>query len=174
MSPAVIGATLMVLTRCLTMEDAYRAIDWRSIFLIAGMLPLGTAMLDSGAAQYLAQLTMQYVGPLGPWWVIGGLYVITAAGTMIMPNAALAVLMSPIVLSACADLGIEPQTAMMAVAMAASASFASPISHPANILVMGPGGYRFGDYLRLGLPLTVVVFVTVMALLPLLWPLTPV
>ena len=171
---AVIGATLMVLTQCLTMEDAYRAIDWRSIFLIAGMLPLGNAMLDSGAAQYLAQLTMQYVGPLGPWWVIGGLYVIAAAGTMIMPNAALAVLMSPIVLSACADLGIEPQTAMMAVAMAASASFASPISHPANILVMGPGGYRFGDYLRLGLPLTVVVFVTVMVLLPWLWPLTPV
>ena len=171
---AVIGATLMVLTQCLTMEDAYRAIDWRSIFLIAGMLPLGNAMLDSGAAQFLAQLTMQYVGPLGPWWVIGGLYVITAAGTMIMPNAALAVLMSPIVLSACADMGIEPQTAMMAVAMAASASFASPISHPANILVMGPGGYRFGDYLRLGLPLTVVVFVTVMVLLPLLWPLTPV
>ena len=171
---AVIGATLMVLTQCLTMEDAYRAIDWRSIFLIAGMLPLGNAMLDSGAAQYLAQLTMQYVGPLGPWWVIGGLYVIAAAGTMIMPNAALAVLMSPIVLSACADLGIAPQTAMMAVAMAASASFASPISHPANILVMGPGGYRFGDYLRLGLPLTVVVFVTVMVLLPWLWPLTPV
>ena len=171
---AVIGATLMVLTQCLTMEDAYRSIDWRSIFLIAGMLPLGNAMLDSGAAQFLAQLTMQYVGPLGPWWVIGGLYAITAAGTMIMPNAALAVLMSPIVLSACADLGIEPQTAMMAVAMAASASFASPISHPANILVMGPGGYRFGDYLRLGLPLTVVVFVTVMVLLPLLWPLTPV
>ena len=92
---------------------------------------------------------------------------------MIIPTAALVVLMSPVVLSACADLGIAPQTAMMAVAMAASASFTSPISHPANILVMGPGGYRFGDYIRLGLPLTVVVFVTVMALLPLLWPLTP-
>ena len=170
---AVIGATLMVLSQCLTMEDAYRAIDWRAIFLIAGMLPLGTAMLESGAAAYLAQLTMQYVGPLGPWWVIGGLYIITAAGTLIMPNAALAVVISPIVLSACADLGIAPQTAMMAVAMAASASFASPISHPANLLVMGPGGYRFGDYLRLGLPLTVVVFVTVMVLLPLIWPLTP-
>ena len=171
---AVIGATLMVLSQCLTMEDAYRAIDWRAIFLIAGMLPLGTAMQESGAAQLLAQLTMQYVGPLGPWWVIAGLYVITAAGTMIIPTAALVVLMSPIVLSACADLGIAPHTAMMAVAMAASASFTSPISHPANILIMGPGGYRFGDYLRLGVPLTVVVFVTVMVLLPLFWPLTPV
>ena len=171
---AVIGATLMVLSQCLTMEDAYRAIDWRAIFLIAGMLPLGTAMQESGAAQLLAQLTMQYVGPLGPWWVIAGLYVVTAAGTMIIPTAALVVLMSPIVLSACADLGIAPHTAMMAVAMAASASFTSPISHPANILIMGPGGYRFGDYLRLGVPLTVVVFVTVMVLLPLFWPLTPV
>ena len=136
---AVIGATLMVISQCLTMEDAYRAIDWRAIFLIAGMLPLGTAMQESGAAQLLAQLTMQYVGPLGPWWVIAGLYVVTAAGTMIIPTAALVVLMSPIVLSACADLGIAPHTAMMAVAMAASASFTSPISHPANILIMGPG-----------------------------------
>ena len=171
---AVIGATLMVLSQCLTMEEAYRAIDWRAIFLIAGMLPLGTVMQESGAAQYLAQLTMQFLGPLGPWWVIGGLYVVTAAGTMIIPTAALVVLMSPVVLSACADLGIAPHTAMMAVAMAASASFTSPISHPANILVMGPGGYRFGDYLKLGLPLTVVVFIVVMLLLPLLWPLTAV
>ena len=171
---AVIGATLMVLSRCLTMEQAYRAIDWRAIFLIAGMLPLGTAMQESGAAQFLAQLTMQVFGPLGPWWVIGGLYVVTAAGTMIIPTAALVVLMSPIVLSTCADLGIAPHTAMMAVAMAASASFTSPISHPANILVMGPGGYRFADYLKLGLPLTVVVFIAVMLLLPLLWPLTPI
>jgi len=171
---AIIGGTLMVLTRCLTMEEAYRAIDWRAIFLIAGMLPLGTAMEQSGAAEFLAQQTMNLLGPMGPWWVIAGLYLITAAGTMIIPTAALVVLMSPIVLSASADLGIAPQTAMMAVAMAASASFTSPISHPANILVMGPGGYKFADYIRLGLPLTIVVFITVMLMLPLLWPLSPV
>ena len=171
---AIIGGTLMVQTRCLTMEEAYRAIDWRAIFLIAGMLPLGTAMEQSGAAEFLAQQTMYLLGPMGPWWVIAGLYLITAAGTMIIPTAALVVLMSPIVLSASADLGIAPQTAMMAVAMAASASFTSPISHPANILVMGPGGYKFSDYIRLGLPLTIVVFITVMLLLPLIWPLTPV
>jgi di/tricarboxylate transporter len=169
---AVIGATLMILTRCLSMDEAYRAIDWRAIFLIAGMLPLGTAMEQTGAAALLAEQTMNVLGPLGPWWVIGGLYLITAAGTMIIPTAALVVLMSPIVLSASADLGVEPHTAMMAVAMAASASFTSPISHPANILVMGPGGYRFVDYLKLGLPLTAVVFVTVMLLLPIVWPLS--
>ena len=81
--------------------------------------------------------------------------------------------MSPIVLSAMADLGLAPETAMMAIAMAASASFTSPISHPANILVMGPGGYRFVDYLKIGVPLTLIIFVTVMVLLPIFWPLVP-
>jgi di/tricarboxylate transporter len=81
--------------------------------------------------------------------------------------------MSPIVLSAMSDMGLAPETAMMAIAMAASASFTSPISHPANILVMGPGGYRFVDYLKVGVPLTIIVFVAVMILLPILWPLTP-
>ena len=93
---------------------------------------------------------------------------------MIIPTAALVVLMSPIVLSAMSEMGLQPETAMMAVAMAASASFTSPISHPANILVMGPGGYRFVDYLKVGVPLTIVVFITVMVLLPILWPLAPI
>ena len=168
---AVIGGTIMVLTGCLNMEQAYRAIDWRAIFLIAGMLPLGTAMQETGAATYLAGQVMNFLGDAGPWPVIMGLYILTAMATMIIPTAALVVLMSPIVLSAMGDLGVRPETAMMAVAMAASASFTSPISHPANILVMGPGGYRFVDYLKVGVPLTIVVFIAVMILLPILWPL---
>ncbi len=168
---AVLGATAMVVTRCLDMEDAYRAIDWRAIFLIAGMLPLGVAMSDSGAAAFLANGLLVALGPLGPWPVIAGLYLVTSLATMIIPTAALVVLMSPIVLTSCQVLGIAPQTAMMAVAMAASASFTSPVSHPANVLVMGPGGYRFTDYLRLGVPLTVVVFAIVMLVLPVFWPL---
>jgi di/tricarboxylate transporter len=171
---AVVGGSIMVLTGCLNMEQAYRAIDWRAIFLIAGMLPLGTAMQESGAASYLASQVMILLGDAGPWPVIGGLYFITALATMIIPTAALVVLMSPIVLSAMGDLGLAPETAMMAIAMAASASFTSPISHPANILVMGPGGYRFVDYLKIGIPLTLVIFVTVMFLLPIFWPLVPV
>ena len=171
---AVVGCSIMVLTGCLNMEQAYHAIDWRAIFLIAGMLPLGTAMQDSGAAAFLAGQVMELLGDAGPWPVIMGLYVLTAAATMIIPTAALVVLMSPIVLSAMADLGLSPETAMMAIAMAASASFTSPISHPANILVMGPGGYRFVDYIKLGVPLTILVFVMVMILLPILWPLTAV
>ena len=171
---AVVGGTIMVLTGCLNMEQAYRAIDWRAIFLIAGMLPLGIAMQDTGAATYLADQVMRFLGDAGPWPVIVGLYILTAAATMIIPTAALVVLMSPIVMSAMNDMGFQPETAMMAVAMAASASFTSPISHPANILVMGPGGYRFVDYLKVGVPLTIVVFIAVMLLLPILWPLQPV
>jgi len=168
---AVVGGSIMVLTGCLNMEQAYRAIDWRAIFLIAGMLPLGTAMQETGAATYLAGQVMALLGDAGPWPVIMGLYILTAMATMIIPTAALVVLMSPIVLSAMGDMGLQPETAMMAVAMAASASFTSPISHPANILVMGPGSYRFIDYLKVGVPLTIVVFIAVMVLLPIIWPL---
>jgi di/tricarboxylate transporter len=168
---AVIGAALMVASRCLTMEEAYRAIDWKSVFLIAGMLPLGIAMSTTGAASYVAEHVLAITGSLGPWGVIFGIYLVTALATMIVPTAALVVLMAPIALKAAADLGVSPQTVMMAVAIAASASFASPISHPANILVMGPGGYRFRDYVKLGLPLTVVVLLVTLLLLPVVWPL---
>ena len=170
---AVVGGSFMVLTGCLTMEQAYRAIDWRAIFLIAGMLPLGIAMQETGAAEYLAAQVMDLLGDAGPWSVIAALYIVTAMATMIIPTAALVVLMSPIVLSAMSEMGLAPETAMMAIAMAASASFTSPISHPANILVMGPGGYRFVDYIKIGIPLTLIVFITVMLLLPIFWPLTP-
>jgi len=170
---AVVGGSVMILTGCLSMEQAYRAIDWRAIFLIAGMLPLGTAMQDSGAASWLAAQVMNLLGDAGPWPVIVGLYLLTALATIVIPAAALVVLMSPIVLSAMAEMGFAPQTAMMAIAMAA-ASFMSPISHPANILIMGPGGYRFVDYLKVGVPLTLVVFLAAMVLVPWLWPLTPV
>ena len=170
---ALIGATLMVLIRCLSMEDAYRAIDWRAVFLIAGMLPLGTALANTGAAHLLAGTAVDLLGAFGPWYVIGGLYLVTALATMIVPTAALVVLMSPVALSASASLGIAPTTAMMAMAMAASASFTSPISHPANILIMGPGNYRFRDYIRAGGMLTLIVFGVVMLLLPVFWPLQP-
>jgi di/tricarboxylate transporter len=168
---AVTGATLMVLTRCLNMEQAYRSIDWRSVFLIAGMLPLGIAMQSSGAAEFLAGGLLALLGPYGPWPVIAGLYVCTALATLTIPTSALVLLMTPIALSAAADLGISPLAPVMAIAIAAAASFASPVAHPANVLVMGPGGYRFVDYVKLGAPLTLLVFALTMLLLPLVWPL---
>jgi di/tricarboxylate transporter len=169
----VIGAAFMVLTKCLTMEEAYRYIEWKAVFLIAGMLPLGTALDKSGAAQLLAESVVGLLGPFGPYGVLLGLLVITFIGTSIIPTAALVVLMVPIALNTAAGLGISPHALMMGIAMAASSSFTSPISHPANVLVMGPGGYRFIDYLKVGIPLTIVVLVVLMLILPIFWPLTP-
>jgi di/tricarboxylate transporter len=170
---AVVGATLMVLTRCLTMEEAYRYIEWPAVFLIAGMLPLGIALEQTGAALFLAERVIAVVGGLGPRAVIAGIFILTSIATQIIPTAALVVLMAPIALNTAADLGMSPLALMMTVAMAASASFSSPVSHPANVLVMGPGGYRFVDYLKVGLPLTLVVLALVVLLVPVFWPLFP-
>ncbi len=168
---AVAGIALMVLTGCLKMEEAYRAIEWRSVFLIAGMLPLGTAMQQTGAASLMANGVMSVFGPFGPWAMIAGLYLLTATLTIAIHPAALVVIMSPVALEASASLGISPQTTMMAIAIAAAAVFMSPVSHAANLLVMGPGGYRFSDYIKLGLPMTLIVMAVAMLLLPVIWPL---
>ncbi len=168
---AVVGAALMVLTRCLNMEEAYRFIEWKAVFLIAGMLPLGTALHKTGAAKLLAEGVVSMVGPFGPVAVMGGVVALTFLATCFIPTAALVVLMAPIVLSTSSNMGISPHALMMGIAMAASASFMTPISHPANILVMGPGGYRFVDYLKVGVPLTLVVFAIILLVLPYLWPL---
>lgn len=167
---AVMGATLMVLTRCLTMEEAYRAIEWRGVFLIAGMLPLGLAMEQTGAARLLADGVITAVGGHGPRVAIAAIVGLTAIGTQFIPTAALVVLMAPIAFNTAVDLGISPLALMMALAMAASSSFASPVSHPANVMIMGPGGYRFTDYMKVGLPLTLVVLVLVVILVPIFWP----
>ena len=159
----------MVLCGCLTMEEAYRSIEWRAVFLIAGMLPLGVALQQAGASALLAEVVVGTVGDFGPLAAMAALFLITSLGTQVIPTAALVVLMSPIVLDTAESLDISPYPLMMATAMAASASFASPISHPANVLVMGPGGYRFADYMRVGLPLTAVVFVVVMIVTPFFW-----
>lgn len=170
----VIGSAFMVLSKCLTMEEAYRFIEWKAVFLIAGMLPLGAALDKTGAAALVAEQTIAILGPFGPYGVLFGLLVITFAGTSIIPTAALVVLMVPIALKTSAGLGISPYPLMMGIAMAASSSFTSPISHPANVLVMGPGGYKFMDYVKIGLPLTLVILAILMVVIPLFWPLMPV
>jgi len=168
---AVIGASLMVLTRCLSMEEAYHAIEWRAVFLIAGMLPLGIAMEKSGAASFLAGGVVGLVGAYGPLAVIAGLFLLTTLASQFMPNPVVTVLMAPIAVNTAVSLDISPYTLMMAVAIAASASFLSPVGHPANVLIMGPGGYRIKDYMRVGAPLTLLVLIVSLLVLPLLWPL---
>jgi di/tricarboxylate transporter len=168
---ALIGATLMVLGRCLSMEQAYKAIHWRSIVVLAGMMPLGAAMQGSGAAIYLSDQLLVMTGGFSPWLTIACLYLLTVVGTLIIPTVVLVVIMAPIALSVSIALGVQPHAAMMAVALAAAVSVASPVSHPTNVLVMGPGGYRFVDFLKLGLPLTLLIFIVGAILMPVVWPL---
>ena len=169
---ALAGAVLMVLSGCLHLTEAYDAVDWKSLILIAGMLPLGVAMQESGGAGYLAEHFVHVLGPLGPRALLAGIFVLTSLATCVMPGSALVVLMAPIALKAAASAGMSPYAIMMAVALAAAGTFNSPVSHPANVMIMGPGGYRYADYVKLGIPLTLVVLVVVILVLPLFWPLT--
>jgi di/tricarboxylate transporter len=167
---AVIGGTLMVLTKVLSMEDAYRYIEWPAVFLIAAMLPLGIAMQNSGAAEYVSNGMLSIIGDFGPTAVLAGIFILSILASQVMPNAAVVVLMAPIAIATANDMDISVLTLMMGVAIAASASFLSPVSHPANILIMGPGGYRFSDYIKIGLPLTLLILVIVIVVLPIVWP----
>ncbi len=166
----VVGVILMILTRCLTMEEAYRAIEWKAIFLIAGMLPLGIAMQTTGAASFLAQSVVQLAGGFGPLAIMSALFVLTALASQAMPNPAVAVLLAPIAIDAASDLRVSPYPLIMAVAISASAAFLSPVGHPANLLVMGPGGYTFRDFTRVGAPLLLAILLVVIVVVPLIWP----
>jgi len=167
---AIIGVTGMILTGCLTTEEAYRFVNWKAIFLIAGMLPMGIAMEHSGAAQFLANGMIALIGGLGPLAVMAGFFMLATLASQVMPNPAVAVLLAPIALRTASDLGVSPYPLMMVVAVSASAAFLSPVGHASNVLVMGPGGYRFSDYIKVGLPLTLIVLVVVLLVLPVFWP----
>jgi len=165
----IVGVALMILTGCLTMEEAYRSIEWKAIFLIAGMLPLGIAMEQTGAAQLLANGMISLIGGFGTLPIMAGFFLLAALASQFMPNPAVAVLLAPIALSTASDMGVSPYPLMMTVAVSASAAFLSPVGHAANVLVMGPGGYRFSDYFKVGLPLTLLTMVIVLIVVPLVW-----
>jgi di/tricarboxylate transporter len=127
-------------------------------------------MQKTGAASFVANGMVNLLGDYGPTVVMVGLYILTSLASQVMPNPAVAVLLAPIALNTAVDMGVSPYPMAMTVAIAASAAFLSPIAHPANLLVMGPGGYRFSDYIKLGLPLTLVILVVVVLVMPLFWP----
>lgn len=169
----VIGSVLMVLTGCLNMDEAYQSIEWRSVFLIAGMLPLGLAMESTGTARFLADQIVHVVGPLGPLGILAGVYVLASLTTEPMSNAAATLLIVPIAIDVALGLGADPRPFVLTTVIGASTSFLTPVGHQANVLVFGPGGYRFFDYTRVGAPLNLVIFAVTMVFLPMLWPLFP-
>jgi di/tricarboxylate transporter len=166
----VIGSVLMVLTGCLTMDDAYESIDWRTVFLVGGMLTLGIAMENSGSAQFLADLLLDAIGDWGPTALLAGIYLLSALITQPMSNAAAVVLMVPIAVNTALGIDANILTFVMAAVIGAATSFVTPVGHKANVLVFGPGGYKFFDYTRVGILLTVFLFVVSMIFLPIFWP----
>lgn len=165
------GALAMVLVRLLTMDQVYNAIEWRSIFLVAGLLPLGLAMAESGAAALLAERLVAWLNPLGPTVLLAGLVLLAVLLTQVINGAAVTSVIAPVAIQAAQQTGLDPRAFAMGVALACSIAFMTPLGHAVNVLVMGPAGYRFGDFLRIGLPLTVVVLAVLLLLLPLVWPL---
>jgi di/tricarboxylate transporter len=169
----IIAALLMILLGAISLDEAYDSIEWRSIFLIAGMLPLGIAMETTHAAKFMADFMVQEMISLGPIAILMGIYLLTALLTQPMSNAAATVLLAPIAINIARGLGADPRPFLMAVVIAASTSFLTPIGHQANILVFGPGSYRFIDYTRVGLGLTLLYLILVATALPIVWPLFP-
>jgi di/tricarboxylate transporter len=167
---ATLGALIMVLARCLTIKEAYDSIDWPIIMMIAGTLPLGHAMQNSGTAELLSNMIIDGVGSFGPWAVLGAVFLITFCLTEVMSHAAAAVLVAPIAYNAAIAMAVSPRPFFMAVAVAASMCFMTPISHQSNALVMGPGGYKFLDYTKVGTPLNIMVWIIATLVIPLLFP----
>ncbi len=169
----VIGSVAMVITGCLSMDEAYESIDWRTVFLVGGMLSLGVAMENTGTARYLADLLLGALGRFGPYGVLAGIYLLSALITQPMSNAAAIVLIVPIAVDTAMGLQVNYLTFTMAVVIGAATSFITPVGHKANVLVFGPGGYRFLDYTRVGIWLTIALFIVSMVFLPIIWPFYP-
>ena len=167
---AFAAAVFVVLTGALTMQEAYRAIEWRAIFLVAAVLPVGVAMERSGAAALMANGVVDSVGSIGPFAVLVSLLVLSSALSQGLDGAPTVVLLAPVVFLAAEQLGISPRPLMMGVGLAASAAFLTPFSHKANLLVMSAGGYRVGDFTRVGSALTIIVLGLLALMIPWLLP----
>jgi di/tricarboxylate transporter len=172
---AMLGVLLMALAGCVRVQDMYSAVEWRVIFLIACMMPLGIALDDrhTGTARWLAELVVAAAGDLGPRVALAALFLFTAVVTSVMSNAAAVVLLAPIAIAIAGGFGLEPYPFLMTIAIAASSAFLTPIGHQANVLVYGVGNYRFADFPRVGAPLTAIVFAVTLLVVPLVWPFTP-
>jgi len=164
---------LMILSGILKMEQAYRAVEWKSVFLIAGMLPMGIAITKTGLADMAAQGLLHLSSFAHPYLVVILLFLLTLALSQVVHGAVVASIMIPITIRAAIILGMEPRSVVMGITLATSMTFVTPLGHPVSILIMGPGGYHFKDYVKVGLPLALLLSIVILMLLPLIWPLYP-
>ena len=171
---AVVGALICVLTGCLTEKQAYASIDWVTIFLFAGMMPVSKAMDVTGAGKLIADWTVGLMGGSpSPLVVTAVLFILSCGLTQFMSNTASAALLCPIGIAISQNLGADPKAVLMAIAVAASCAFASPVGTPPNTLVLGPGNYKFMDYVKAGTGLIIVCFVVSLVVIPMVWPFFP-
>ena len=166
---ALLGCVALVMTRVLRPEEVYQAINWQVIFLLAGVLPLGIAMHTSGAAGFMAEHAVGWVGDLGPVAVLAAIYLLAALMTETMSNAAAAVLLAPIAISTAEQIGVDPRPLLMAITFAASTGFSTPVGYQTNTMIYVPGGYRYTDFLRAGMPLNIVFCILSVIFIPRLW-----
>jgi di/tricarboxylate transporter len=171
MLAAILGAVAMVVTQCLTIEEAYKAIDWKIIFLLAGVLPMGLALEQSGATLWLATHVLQPLAGHGPIVLLATFYVVTAVLTEAMSNNAAAAILAPLAFTAAASLNLDPRPLLVAITFAASTSFATPIGYKTNTMIYSPGGYRFTDFTKVGVPLNLIFWGLSVLIIPLIWPL---
>ncbi len=167
----MIASFLMIISGCLNMKQAYNSVDWKSIVLIAGMLPMTTALQKVGLVQIGSNWVASILGGLGPIPTLATLFLITSLFTQVISNTATTVLIAPVALSLALQLGYQPQAFLMTVALAASTAYATPVASPVNTLVMAAGNYRFKDYAKVGVPLIFISMVITVLVLPILWPL---
>ena len=167
---SLLGCLAMVLTGCLRPEDAYNAIEWKVIMLLAGVLPLGLALERTGAAGLIVDAALRIAGDAGPVVALGALYLLTATLTEFMSNNAAAVLLAPVGIATAARLGVDPRPFLVAVTFAASTSFATPVGYQTNTMVYDAGGYRFSDFLKVGIPLNLLFAALATACIPIFWP----
>jgi di/tricarboxylate transporter len=165
----LIGATFVVLLGLVTVDQAYRAINWTTVIQVGAMIPLSTAMTDTGAARQMADVVVRLVGSAGPHALFAGFFVLTALLGQLISNTATAIIVIPIALAAAKDMNISPQSMLMSVAVASAAALLTPVATPVNLIVMGPGGYRFTDYTKFGLPVLFWFFVIAVFYVPLFW-----
>lgn len=170
---AFVGAIFVLMTGCLQPREAYDGVDWKILFLILGMLVIGLAMEKTGAARSLAMLVTGLLGPLGPWGILCGVYLLTNIMTEMISNNAVALFLTPIVISIAETIDVSPVPFLVAVMFAASASFATPIGYQTNTYVFGAGGYQFKDFVKVGLPLNLLLWVVASLLIPVIWPFSP-
>jgi di/tricarboxylate transporter len=165
----LVAAVAMVLVGVLTVDQAYRSVNWTTVILVGAMTPLSAAMSETGAAQLLADRLVAIVGEAGPYALLAGLFILTAVLGQLISNTATALIIIPIAVAAAIELGISPRPVMMSVCVAAAASFLTPVATPVNLMIMGPGGYKFGDYWKIGIVCMAWFFVMAVFFVPMIW-----